>query len=647
MTWRAFIIGLIAVAAFSLLDPYTSFIKSYGWLTASCFPGSAVLVLVVLAVGANTLLRLIRRGWELSQPEQMLIWCMLIVGAVIPCEGIGRYWYSLLAGPPYLARRSDYYWEDAGSLALAPEGLLLSKDPKSMAAQQYYEGSGETGRVPWRTWLTPLAHWAAFLLPMYMAVFFLCGILRRQWVDVERLMFPLARVPLEFTDPAVDPGGGSAGLLPSAFTNRAFLIGVLFTAAFRLFRALPLFFGSEQGIPLAVPMGDVFRDTPLQYADFLNFEFWPIVVGFAFLVPADVSLSVWFFFLFSRAELYVAYKLALPRAWGTWSPFVQWQQVGAYVAFALGMVVMARRQLWAVLLRGIGLARRLEDADEPIGYRLGFWGFVVSVAGCLAWYAYHGMGVLTAVAVLALLFCSFFVYARIVAQGGLYVSRTDWVLSDVVHSVSGGRAFNGPGAVIAGMQGSLLLTGATNMLAPMAMSAFRISSVFAKRRRLLLPALIAALAVAIPCTTYTVLTQAYKTGALNFSDTWSVSDVARWSFEGADRMIKLPTQSAEPYYRPAVFGAVMTAFVMFMRARFYWWPIHPIGLLTFSGWHAHRLWLPFLLGWLAKVSIMKLAGGQMLRSARYFFIALIIVETFVSGVSALVSTVTHGAVPGF
>jgi hypothetical protein len=44
---------------------------------------------------------------------------------------------------------------------------------------------------------------------------------------------------------------------------------------------------------------------------------------------------------------------------------------------------------------------------------------------------------------------------------------------------------------------------------------------------------------------------------------------------------------------------------------------------------------------------MKLAGGQMLRSARYFFIALIIVETFVSGVSALVSTVTHGAVPGF
>jgi len=418
MTWRAFIIGLFAVVAFSLLDPYTSFIKSYGWLTASCFPGSAVLALVVLTVGANTLLRCIRRAWELSQPELMLIWCMLIVGAVIPCEGIGRYWYSLLAGPPYMARRSDYTWEDAGSLALAPDGLLLSKDPKSMAAQQYYEGAGETGRIPWRAWLRPLAHWAVFLVFMYMAVFFLCGVLRRQWVDVERLMFPLARVPLEFSESAAEAGSSARSWLPSAFTNRAFLMGVVFSAAFRFVRALPLFFGSEQGMPLSIPIGDVFRETPLQYADFLNFEFWPIVVGFAFLVPADVSLSVWFFFMFSRGELYVAHEMAWPRAWGTWSPFVQWQQVGAYVAFALGMAVMARRQLWAVVLRGIGLAQRLSDADEPIGYRLAFWGFVVSIMGCLAWYAYHGMGLLTAVAVLALLFCSSFVYARIVAQGG-------------------------------------------------------------------------------------------------------------------------------------------------------------------------------------------------------------------------------------
>jgi hypothetical protein len=643
MTWRAFIIGLIGAAAFALLDPYTSFIKSYGWLTASCFPTSAVLALIVLTVGANVLLKLVRRGLELTQPELMLAWCMLIVGAAIPCEGIGRYWYSLLAGPPYMARRPDLLWTQSGALSNAPAGLVLSTDPKSTAAVQYYEGSGEKGRVPWRVWMRPLAEWGLFLLMMYMAVFFLCGILRRQWVDVDRLMFPLARVPLEFTE---EDAGRSAGLLPSVVANKAFLIGVIATAAFRLVRACPLFFGATQGMPLTIPLGDVFQGTPLQSADFLNFEFWPVVVGFAFLVPADVSLSVWFFFLFSRAELYAANRMALPRAWGTWSPLMQWQQAGACVAFGTGIAIMARRHLWTVF-RNTALWRKMDDAEEPIRYRFAAWGFLVSIAGCLVWYVYEGMGIVTAAVVLAMLFCSFFVYARIVAQGGLYVSRTEWNLAEVVHGVSGGRAFSGPGAVIGQMQGALLLSGSTNTLAPLAMGAFRISSVFKKRRRLLLPALIAALVVAIVCTTYTTLGQAYRTGALNFSDTWSAKDVPMWAFEQADRMIKLPSQSAEPYLGPAIFGGVLTWIVMFMRARFYWWPIHPIGLISISGWHAHRLWLPFFLGWLTKVSIMKLAGGQTLRDARYFFIALILTETFLGGVSALVSTVTHGSVPGF
>jgi len=302
--------------------------------------------------------------------------------------------------------------------------------------------------------------------------------------------------------------------------------------------------------------------------------------------------------------------------------------------------------MWAAVRKAV-LGRGVDDEDEPIRYRIAFWGFLASIAGCLAWYAYEGMGIATGAVVLALLFCSFFVYARIVSQGGLYVSRTEWGLADVVHSASGGHAFSGAGVVIGQMQSALLLTGSTNTLAPLAMSAFRISSVFQKRRRLLPLALIVALTVAIACTTYTVLTQAYKTGAMNFSDTWSARDVPRWAFDEADRMIKLPSQSAEPYFGAAIFGAAITAVVMFMRAQFYWWPVHPIGLISISGWHAHRLWLPFFLGWLTKVSIMRLAGGQMLRSARFFFIALILVEVFVGGVSALVSTITHGAVPGF
>ena len=34
---------------------------------------------------------------------------------------------------------------------------------------------------------------------------------------------------------------------------------------------------------------------------------FPIAIGFAFLVPSDVSLSMWFFYVFTCLELQTAY----------------------------------------------------------------------------------------------------------------------------------------------------------------------------------------------------------------------------------------------------------------------------------------------------------------------------------------------------
>ncbi|MCK4376513.1 MAG: hypothetical protein KAX19_14350, partial [Candidatus Brocadiae bacterium] len=366
MTWRAFIIGILFVAGIALLEPYVSHGKGWGGFSSTSFPGGAVLVLVVLAVGLNVLLRLIRRGWELTQAELMLVWCMLIVGATFPGDGIARFWYSFIAAGPYLARRADLAWEDEGALTYAPQGLVLSNNPRSFAAKQYYEGA--EGRVPWRYWLRPLAHWAVFFVLLYLAVFFLTAILRRQWVESERLMFPLARVPLEFTE-----GSARGGLLPKLFAEKGFLIGLIAASAFRLFRAAPLFFGAESTIPLTLPMRDIFLGTPLEPMSFDNINLWPSAVGFAFLVPADVSLSIWFFYFFARFELQAAYWAGWGHYGGTYGNLMRWQQAGAYIACTVGMLWMARRHLLAVLRKAVGLAR-LDDSEEPIGYRLAFWG---------------------------------------------------------------------------------------------------------------------------------------------------------------------------------------------------------------------------------------------------------------------------------
>ncbi|MHC5033674.1 MAG: DUF6784 domain-containing protein [Planctomycetota bacterium] len=60
-----------------------------------------------------------------------------------------------------------------------------------------------------------------------------------------------------------------------------------------------------------------------------------------------------------------------------------------------------------------------------------------------------------------------------------------------------------------------------------------------------------------------------------------------------------------------------------------------------------RLWLPFFLGWLTKVSLMRFGSGKLLRGARYFFIGLILVEAFTSAVSSFVRVATSGRFPPF
>jgi len=106
-----------------------------------------------------------------------------------------------------------------------------------------------------------------------------------------------------------------------------------------------------------------------------------------------------------------------------------------------------------------------------------------------------------------------------------------------------------------------------------------------------------------------------------------------------------------PHYGALAYGFLKTGAVIFLRARFYWWPVHPIGLLIQDNWFAHRIWLPFFLGWLCKVSIMKLGGGRQLKAARNFFIAFVVVEGFFGCLSALVrwtgEVFWNVTVPGF
>ena len=62
----------------------------------------------------------------------------------------------------------------------------------SAAIQKLFEGKAQGERIPWGAWATPLMAWSLFVVNMYFTTLCVLVVLRKQWVERERLNFPLA-----------------------------------------------------------------------------------------------------------------------------------------------------------------------------------------------------------------------------------------------------------------------------------------------------------------------------------------------------------------------------------------------------------------------------------------------------------------------
>jgi hypothetical protein len=636
LTWRAFIIGILGVAGLCLIVPVNDYRIGNTFLTGNHFPVGVFCFLFLLTLGLNGLLRLVRRAWMLRQSELMLVWCMMIVSATVPASGLMRNFLAALPAAPYLSQRPDLFWDDV--LQAAPPGILLSNNPKNSAARLFFEGTprGEPVRVPWGQWSRPLVTWGVYIWLFYLATFFLCGILRKQWVESERLIFPVARVPMEFTE-----GCGPGRLLSPLIGSKPFLVGAAVTIAFGLLRLSPLLSGAPQGWSVAVPFWRVFSETSLNYVNVSDGLIFPLAIGFAFLVPSDVSLSIWFFYVFMCIQIMIAQGLGRPLEGGRSGPFLQWQQAGAFLALTAGLLYMARRHLWTVLRAGFGRSDGADSSSEPIGFPLAFWGFLASVAGLVLWNMHFGLNAVAALAMIALTFSIVLVHSRMVAQGGVFFTQHYWGPAWFLHGITGGHAFSAPAVVAATMQSQILTSDSRELLAPHAMNSLRIWSIFQRRRRLFLPIMLVTLAVALVTALYSSLEWVYyDRGALNVyigsSHVYHMTN----TFNSVHMMISQPRQVAQPSWSGLTSGALGMFALIALRGTLYWWPINALGFAIAMSWCTRELWFSFFLGWLAKVLILKFGRGATLRSGRQFFLGVIIGESLTIGASTLMTLLT-------
>jgi hypothetical protein len=94
-------------------------------------------------------------------------------------------------------------------------------------------------------------------------------------------------------------------------------------------------------------------------------------------------------------------------------------------------------------------------------------------------------------------------------------------------------------------------------------------------------------------------------------------------------------------------GVIITALLAFLRIRFWWWPLHPLGYALCNSWTTDVFWFPLFVAWLVKALIVRYGGLPLYTRARPFFLGLIFGEFTMAVVWTLVAMIFNTPAPFF
>ena len=128
---------------------------------------------------------------------------------------------------------------------------------------------------------------------------------------------------------------------------------------------------------------------------------------------------------------------------------------------------------------------------------------------------------------------------------------------------------------------------------------------------------------------WAVLEMTYRGGGINASPSF---------FFHYPKIIYMTTVSTlEPagvYWKGMGFvgiGAVAMMIFTWMKGRFLWWPLHPIGFPIMGTRVTNAIWFSVMIAWLIKVLVLKYGGTPLFRRSRHFFLGMVLGSVGVTG----------------
>ena len=240
--FRVIFVALIWIIFQSAIAGYVHG-NSLGQLVANYMPLGGVFFLIILVFLVNPVLKnVVKVGFSVS--ELALIFIMIAAASCVPEYGMMEFLHPYLAAPLYFANPENQWMETL--IPNLPDWAYLSD---KRAVQDFFTGfSGEY--IPWKAWASPAIFWIAFSLTFFFALACWAVILRRQWVEHERYVFPLVQIPAQIVQP------------DSFLKNRLLWIGIAVAFTAHLFKGLHMYFPAIPSFRLSYSLAPLFTEKP-------------------------------------------------------------------------------------------------------------------------------------------------------------------------------------------------------------------------------------------------------------------------------------------------------------------------------------------------------------------------------------------------
>jgi len=619
-TWKALLVGLGGAVFLGLASTYNDMIiKGSGLATWNWTPG-AICVFFVLVAVLNVILRLLHPSLALQRGELAVAYFIILVGNTLTGRGFSSQILPVLTGAHYYATPENN-WLDVVEPYLArwplPEGHRL--------LWHFYEGS-PSEQVPWGGWVMPLVWWGVFALALFLTMACVMVVLRKQWVEYERLSYPMVQLPL-----AMIEDDDRASAIKPLFRNWLVWAGFAIPFIMGSINALHNYYEILPTVTTGIPAIRLFRGMAA-----IGMSVSAMMVGFAYFVPRNIAGGLVFFHLVSVVQVglwrYIGWG-SKEEAMGAYSqytdPGIIHQAMGASIVLVVGTLYIGRKHLGAVMRKALYGDPTVDDSEEILSYRAAVTGTTVGLLVMGVWLWQTG---LPPAVVVMLLFAAFVIYitvSRLVAQGGVPAlfpptNAPDFVISGVGSSVLGAKGVAGLALCYAWSVDTLIL-----MMSACANGLKLLTEVNVARHRRVFGAIVAVIIATLAASIGMVLILSYKYGAINLSSFY-FNNVAQYPFQFMSKALAAPLGPNWVGWLHTAIGAGVMAVLMAAQHYFVWWPFHPLGYpvscVFFGG-----MWFSVFLAWMLKTVIMKYGGPPLFRRLRPLFLGLILGEASVGG----------------